>query len=192
VSNITLDSKIPAGPIADKWDNRVLFVNPNGLQLVQQQTYLDWSGPLKPNSKDSRVRAKDAIKVGQRMHLAGVSTGQELRLFVDGQLAGKTPLVSDLAKAAGQSYLGSLSFNLDAFNPLDGLIDEVRISKVARYNESFKSAARFETDADTLALYHFDEGAGEVLKDSSGNNHHGKIVAAKWVKQSNASMSSAR
>ena len=34
---------------------------------------------------------------------------------------------------------------------------------------------------DTLALYHFDEGSGEELEDSSGNNHHGKVVNAKWV-----------
>ena len=41
---------------------------------------------------------------------------------------------------------------------------------------------RSEADKDTIALYHFDEGNGEVLKDSSGNNHHGKIVGAKWVR----------
>ena len=33
-----------------------------------------------------------------------------------------------------------------------------------------------------MALYHFDEGSGDVLKDSSGNGHDGKIVGAKWVK----------
>src|SRR2546426_422563 len=62
-----------------------------------------------------------------------------------------------------------------------GRIDEVRISKVARYDKDFTPAKRFEPDADTLALYHFDEGAGDVLNDSSGNKHHGKIVGAKWV-----------
>ena len=33
-----------------------------------------------------------------------------------------------------------------------------------------------------MALYHFDEGSGDVLHDSSGNGHDGKIVGAKWVK----------
>ena len=32
-----------------------------------------------------------------------------------------------------------------------------------------------------MALYHFDEGSGDVLQDSSGNGHDGKIVGAKWV-----------
>jgi len=63
-----------------------------------------------------------------------------------------------------------------------GIIDEVRVSKVARYNKGFTPARRFEPDADTIALYHFDEGQGDILKDSSGNNHHGKIIGAKWVR----------
>ena len=40
-----------------------------------------------------------------------------------------------------------------------------------------------QSDKDTLALYRFNEGQGDRLIDSSGNNHHGKIVGAKWVKQ---------
>lgn len=38
---------------------------------------------------------------------------------------------------------------------------------------------RFTPDQETLALYHFDEGAGDVLTDSSGNGHYGKIIGAK-------------
>ncbi|MFO1041723.1 MAG: SUMF1/EgtB/PvdO family nonheme iron enzyme [Planctomycetaceae bacterium] len=172
--------------VSDKFDNRMLFVNANGVQLMQQQTYLDWSGPLRPASKDNRIRVKDAVKAGKRTYLAGVSTGKELRFFVDGQLSGTIPLVGDLSRSASQCYLGSLSVNLDSFSPLDGLIDEVRISNVARYNENFKPASQFESDSSTLALYRFDEGAGDVLKDSSGNNRHGKILGAKWIKVSDA------
>jgi len=32
-----------------------------------------------------------------------------------------------------------------------------------------------------MALYRFDEGKGDMLKDSSGHDHHGKIVGATWV-----------
>ncbi len=63
-----------------------------------------------------------------------------------------------------------------------GTIDEIRISTTARFDKDFTPDARFEADKDTLALYHCDEGQGEELKDSSGNGHHGKIVGAKWVR----------
>jgi formylglycine-generating enzyme required for sulfatase activity len=63
-----------------------------------------------------------------------------------------------------------------------GRIDEARVSQTARYERSFTPPETFGSDADTLALYRFDEGAGDVLRDSSGNNHHGKIVGAKWVR----------
>ncbi|MBM83545.1 MAG: hypothetical protein CMJ78_23545 [Planctomycetaceae bacterium] len=45
-------------------------------------------------------------------------------------------------------------------------------------------AHRFRSDANTTVLYHFDEGKGDVLKDSSGNDHHGKSVGANWVQVS--------
>ena len=35
-------------------------------------------------------------------------------------------------------------------------------------------------DADTLGLYHCDEGEGLKLIDTSGNENHGRIVRASW------------
>ena len=42
---------------------------------------------------------------------------------------------------------------------------------------------RFESDEHTLALYHFDSGRGNILRDSSGNGHHGIIYGATWVRR---------
>ena len=79
-------------------------------------------------------------------------------------------------------WLGGGQFiRADWGNFFHGSIDEVRISKTDRYTADFTPRARFEPDKDTLALYHFDEGQGDALTDSSGNGHHGKIVNAKWV-----------
>jgi formylglycine-generating enzyme required for sulfatase activity len=58
----------------------------------------------------------------------------------------------------------------------------VRISRVARYDESFTPKIRLEPDADTLALYHCDENGGEQLVDSSSQKHHGQIIGpATWL-----------
>ena len=63
-----------------------------------------------------------------------------------------------------------------------GVISQIRVSNGARYQQDFTPVQRFEKDEHTLALYHFDEGTGDVLHDSSGNGHHGTIVGAKWVR----------
>ena len=52
-----------------------------------------------------------------------------------------------------------------------GFIDEVRVSNVLRYPTSgsfLPPTQSFTADANTVALYHFDEGRGNVLTDSSG------------------------
>jgi len=39
----------------------------------------------------------------------------------------------------------------------------------------------FSSDKNTIALWHFDEGSGNIVKDTSGNNYHGTIKGAKWT-----------
>jgi len=177
----TVEMYVTPRSVSGVWDNRSLFIMGGGAQLKQKNRNWDWFTPGKDNTYD-RVVGEDAVLVGRRTHLAGVSTGKELQLFIDGHLAGKTPLLGNLGVVASGSLLGGIAENLEEWKPFDGVIDEVRISKIARYDQNFTPAPRFEADADTLSVYHFDEGTGEELKDSSGNNHHGKIVGAKWVK----------
>ncbi len=50
-----------------------------------------------------------------------------------------------------------------------GTVDEVRLSSSLRYLAPFtRPAAAFRADASTAALYHFDEGAGDVVSDRAG------------------------
>lgn len=68
--------------------------------------------------------------------------------------------------------------------PFFGIIDEVRISKAVRYTKDFKVPDRqFETDKDTVALYHLDEGKGKATKDASGNKNDAELIGGpEWVK----------
>lgn len=58
-----------------------------------------------------------------------------------------------------------------------GYLDELRISNSIRYTGTFYTvpSVRFSTDANTVALYHMDEGTGTVLIDATGNAN-GNIV----------------
>jgi hypothetical protein len=119
------------------------------------------------------------VVVGKRVHVAGVYSGSQLLWFIDGKLDRQFEVKSTFVGVNPKDFsIGSRDPGM--FN--DFLIEEIRFSKAARYTKDFTPAKRFETDADTVALYHCDEGVGDILKDSSGNNHHGKIVGAKWMK----------
>jgi serine/threonine protein kinase/formylglycine-generating enzyme required for sulfatase activity/uncharacterized membrane protein len=139
---------------------------------------------VRQESTDSYVMAWETQPVprDQFVHLAGVYDGSgEIRFYVDGQLQNRTPIQG--VKHSNLSLV--LGGNLHGESPRSGFlgrINEVRISRVARYDADFTPARRFEPDNDTIALYHFDAGAGSVLKDSSGNGHHGEIVGATWVR----------
>jgi hypothetical protein len=61
-----------------------------------------------------------------------------------------------------------------AYPSYSGWVDELRISRVVRYGTTFaRPAAPFVSDSSTAALYHFDEGAGDIVTDSSGGSSHG-------------------
>ena len=110
--------------------------------------------------------------------LAGAPNGR-LQIYVDGRLDG-----------SGSGPTGDVSYrnNRSSGNPdsdpflvigaekhgffppvFRGIVDEVRLSTVLRYTANFtRPAAPFVPDASTAALYHFDEGQGNVINDSSG------------------------
>ena len=66
--------------------------------------------------------------------------------------------------------------NKQFYDSFTGYIDEVRISKVARYDvkkKGFMPDRKFKDDAKTVALWHFDEPGGtQQFLDASGNAHH--------------------
>jgi PKD repeat protein len=62
-----------------------------------------------------------------------------------------------------------------AFPSFNGFMDELRFSNVIRYTASFQPPGRFVPDAQTVGLYHMDEGQGTVLGDSSG-----AAIAPHW------------
>jgi hypothetical protein len=105
------------------------------------------------------------------------STGQ-MRIFVDGELdvevIGPT---GDISYRDGRTtqipdqdpYLILGARKDDQGLAFSGWIDELRISNIIRYSDSFqRPSAPFVSDQNTMALYHFNVGYGNTIRDLSG------------------------
>lgn len=119
-------------------------------------------------------------KVGERLHLAGVLAGTTARLFVDGVKVSEQTL--ELASIGEQGRAFAIGARPGGSYQFAGLIDEVRLSTVARYREDFAPSERFDPDEHTLVLFHCDELDNEQLLDSSSHEHHGQIRGATRVR----------
>ena len=119
------------------------------------------------------------------------STGQ-LRIYVDGVLdaegVGNVGPNADVSYRDGRatSYpdsdpflvIGAEKHDAGADYPsYHGWIDEVRISTIRRYTGArfTRPFSPFVSDGNTAALYHLDEGSGDVIGDASGGGSNGLL-----------------
>jgi hypothetical protein len=109
-----------------------------------------------------------------------------LQLYVDGQLdaeAASTGATGDISYRVGRGtqypdsdpFLVLAAEKHDAgsgFPSFNGSLDELRLSTTIRYNGNFtRPAGPFTPDANTAALYHFNEGTGTTLGDEIGTSN---------------------
>lgn len=124
------------------------------------------------------ISSETEVPVGQWTHVAITYDGQKTRTFVNGkfrtenlQWQGKLNDSPDTLKVGRRTRGG------ETHSAFVGLIDEVRISKGIRYVKDFPLPTQaFLPDAETVALYHFDEEQNGEVRDASGFGNHGKLV----------------
>lgn len=107
-------------------------------------------------------------------HIAGVYDGELVRLYVDGELIANAPAKGKRRTNDKPFFIGA---DPDAqgkpVSQIDGWIDEVRISKTARYTTAgFDLPGRHEPDGDTLLLLHLDVGLGPIAPDHGPGGRH--------------------
>jgi len=129
----------------------------------------------------ARARKRGAKLEANRWYaLAGVFDGKELRLYVDGKLIARRG-------ASGKRTLNGLPLFIGAdpdksgrpSSVVPGWVDEVRISKVARYSgEEYPLQEQLAADADTLLLLPLDRMLGPLYPDRSPRGAY----AAPWGK----------
>ena len=133
----------------------------------------------------SNVFGLSTIALNSWQHVAWVYDTGTARLFVNGVLQGSSALTLTAYPSAIFSIGAALGSTCNNNNSvLNGMVREVRISSAARYSAGFTPALRLTTDADTMLLWHFDEGTGTMVTDASGNGRHGTFLyGASWTAQ---------
>jgi hypothetical protein len=127
--------------------------------------------------------AAPCLEVGRWHHVAGVFDGNELRLYVDGARVAavaargrRTP--NALPFVVGADVDGSGA----ATSPFAGLVDEVRVSSVARYTgASFVPARRHTSDDATRLLLAFDGRSPWAYDASPARTHLSLGAGARTV-----------
>jgi len=124
-----------------------------------------------------------------RIHFAVVINSGSVQVYYSGKLVYQRGFDQGFQVHSSELYLGFNSTSADGdFLGFEGVLDECRISNIARYSEDFVPAKRFEPDEQTIALYHMDQNDEEQLTDSSGNGRHGRILSYSWSKNADAEM----
>ena len=134
-----------------------------------------------PNAGAGRyVTAKSRLKLeaGKTYRLAGVWDGEEVRMYVDGMPVGSaagdgTRTLNDLPLYLG----GDVDARGDLVRPVSGVLNDVRLSKTARYAGEYEPKAEpFEPDADTVLLFPLDRRVGPFFPGREGKGVVGKVV----------------
>lgn len=124
------------------------------------------------------IKPDAPLQTGRWYHVAGVFDGNDFVAYLDGQEIGRRKIdpswkrtVNELPLLIGADPDGGGA----ATSFFRGMIDDVRVSTVARYTEPFKPATRLDADADTVVYYNFDRQIGNMILDSGPHRAHQKL-----------------
>lgn len=144
--------------------NNQVFVNKSN----QQQIYMGTSGIITAvdDNVTNGISSSTAVTVGTWNHLALVKKSGTTTMYLNGNAVGSnTTFGTLLANTAYPLQLGTTSGGVW---PLNGYMDEFRVSNVARYTAAFTPpTAQFVPDANTLILFHFDSSSNNFITNSA-------------------------
>lgn len=187
-SAVTVDSKklaLPDGPFTvECWVRPTSLDGRRGLigqadqsefGLFASDATLDFSVHLDGQYK--RVKTDPGtLSLGAWQHVAGVFDGHELRLYLNGLLLGRTAATGKRSRNALPFVIGADTGRRGPNSGIEGLVDEVRVSTGARYEDAdFEAPRRLTADDKTVLLLHCDEHYGPYVLDVSGRAAHGQL-----------------
>ncbi len=132
-----------------------------------------WNG-MDSSAAHSEPGAIAADKGWQDLAFCYSAASHRWSFFVDGEVAGSGTTAFNIDDTERDLWIGWESN--EPHHCFEGWIRDLRLSDDARYEDSYPPGREFRTDEATLALWNCGELDGTVLRDLSGNGHHGMIV----------------
>lgn len=175
--------ELPDGPFTlECWMNAESFGNRTGLLAkTEASEYGFFVNNATPSFSvylgDAYVTVngpEGSLATDRWYHLAGVYDGSEVRLYVDGELAGKADGTGE-RRTNGFPLIvgGDVDGRGNATSCFHGRIDGVRLSRKARYVSSrIEPPVSPAADDDTVILLNMDHHAGPFLYDGGRNHAH--------------------
>ncbi|MHA1931577.1 MAG: clostripain-related cysteine peptidase, partial [Promethearchaeota archaeon] len=122
-----------------------------------------------------------ALNVNQWYHLGIVRNGDLWTLYLDGENVDSNTVSGDMKLNTEDVYIGSHTGGNQFFN---GTIDEVRISNIARDPSTGYWKQPLTADANTVALWHFDEGIDQYTYNVTTPGNDGVLGSSTGVDSS--------
>ncbi len=160
-----------------------IVANCHGLGLALQVTKDGhWGFHVRDLKAYQGAVSNEVAKLGQRVHVAGVFDGRQIRLFVSGHRQDAVGIMTSRHKVSNLRFMigADPDFNSKPQAFFRGRIDSVHVSRAALYDKDFTPSDPPKRNRSTALLLPLDEGEGDVAKDSSLYQHAVKIHGAKW------------
>ncbi|WP_319481812.1 LamG-like jellyroll fold domain-containing protein [uncultured Draconibacterium sp.] len=127
--------------------------------------------------------SENQIQIGKWQHVAvSVNTGNEVKIFVDGILAGNGTLSKPMNVSGSHLFMGEGSAWKE--RRLDGKLFDFRIWDIARTNEEINSNKDIQLNGNEdglVANWLLNEGQGDSLNDLTGNHNLEKGSGTSWA-----------
>jgi cysteine-rich repeat protein len=159
---------------ADGW---FFSVQGSGCGGTSGRLYWQQSGGTGPS-----ITATASTPVGRWFHAAYTydRTASRGKLWLDGVEVGSGSIAVPSATTTSPLRIGQDTDGAP-YGWL-GRIDDVRISNVIRYSAAFTPNPSLAADANTMALWRFEEGSGTTAADSSGSGYTATLTSgATWA-----------
>lgn len=133
----------------------------------------------------AKVVTPEPLELNRWTHLAGVYDRKNVRLYLNGTEVAQKPALGNRVNNALPLYIGAdPNSKGQPSRPFHGLLDEIRLSKVARYSTNFKPEMKLTTDEYCVLHYRADRLSGRYLPDYSPSRAHAVIMGEAAIVES--------